>query len=288
MKYTSVKSNHISSDFLGKTLYLVIVILGLISLLSCHLSRQKDTYPLILKRALITKHHVQEAIDLEKDFSKRYESSPPIGHSWFEVKHGTASAVLIVAGHATSPTREGKLRFPDAGTGSLAVLLHRLTNTTVIYTTYASLSDPNFYDNNEFKKTLSQLIAEEKPILVLDLHASHGYRPYDIDFGTMGGKSLLGKSHLLNLLADTLRREGLINFSQDYFSAKRNQTVTKYISAQEVPCIQIEINSTWLSHGTDKLSSHRFAQLLQGLTRFVLLIKTNKNELMTFFPSNLH
>jgi hypothetical protein len=222
--------------------------------------------PAPLERAIVTREHVEAAIETEKRLAADYEST---GQPWFEIRPGT-TRVLIVAGHATAQTREGALKPPDRGTGSLAVALHELTGAPVIFTTRRSPSDPNYYDDNEFKSAIDRLIRENRPLIVLDLHGSHSYRPYDVDFGTMGGgKSLLGRDDYLQRLIDTLRREGLMNLSQDYFAAAKQQTVTKFASARGVPSVQIEISSTCLDAGRDPMTAHRFAQVLQALVRFV-------------------
>ena len=42
----------------------------------------------------------------------------------------------------------------------------------------------------------STLIGRLRPMLVVDLHGSHSYRPYDVDLGTMNGQSLPAAHHL--------------------------------------------------------------------------------------------
>jgi hypothetical protein len=222
----------------------------------------------VLQRAIINPPDVEAAATVEKDLATRYDVLPQGDETWFEILPGTAK-VLIVAGHATAQTREGALKGPDRGTGSLAVALARLTNAPTIYTTRRSPSDPNYYDDNAFKAEVARLVADKRPVLVLDLHASHSMRPYDIDFGVMGGRSLQGREDWLTRLSETLKREGLINQSRDFFAAARNQTVTKFVSERGVPAIQLEISATWLDAGGDPLRAHRFAQLLQGLVRFI-------------------
>ena len=221
-----------------------------------------------LERAIVTREHVEAAIATERALSQSYETLPAEGEPWFEVKRGKIP-VLVVAGHATAQTREGSLKTADRGTGSLAVALHEMTGATVIYTTRRGPSDPNHYDDNEFKRTLGELVREIRPRLVLDVHASHAYRPYDVDFGTMGGRSLAGHPDLLEALVKAIRAEGMLNLSQDYFAASRNQTVAKFVSSMGVPAIQLEITATRLDPSRDPLTAHRFAQLLQALVRFI-------------------
>lgn len=152
-------------------------------------------------------------------------------------------------------------------------MLNKLAGCPVIYTTYQSPSDPNYYDDNDFKHAVSEMLKKYKPILVIDVHASAWNHPYDVDFGTMNGASLLGKPNSLEELATFLHRAGLNNFSQDFFAASTNQTDTKWISRQGVPCIQCEFNSTWLlpfgPPNQNIVQYQRFAELLEGLVRFV-------------------
>ncbi|MGA2710106.1 MAG: hypothetical protein ACLQJ0_20965 [Steroidobacteraceae bacterium] len=39
---------------------------------------------------------------------------------------------------------------------------------------------------------------------------------------------------------------GLIAISNNFFSAAKNQTVTKFAAAHQVPALQLEINAAWL------------------------------------------
>lgn len=229
-----------------------------------HFSDPAQVFP----RAVVAKSDVDRAAKIEGELAKRYGELAPPGTAWFEVHTGNRP-VVVSAPHATNPTRDGKLRFADAGTGSLAALLHDLAGCTAIYTTYASPSDPNYDDENEYKEQLRKLLETRKPALVIDLHASHWNRPYDVDFGTLHGRSLLGKSEVLRELANHLRNEGIGNFSQDYFAASKNATMTKWASSLGVPAIQLEISTTWTTPGPDELLAHRYAQLLQALVRFI-------------------
>jgi len=236
----------------------------------------------VFERAIVTEQNVSRAKELEAGFLARSQSEAPAGHQWFEVIEASSPSVrvLVLAPHATSHMRQGKLQQADSGTGSLAEMLHQLAGVPVIATTYESPSDPNYYDDNEFKKAVADLVGRIKPAVVLDLHASHWYRPYDVDLGTMHGTSVKGQGVLIRELGERLKAEGLSNVSQDYFAADTNQTDTKWVSNLGFPAMQCEISISWLLSGepdTDatnvnwgqRLNEHRFAQVLQALVRFI-------------------
>lgn len=221
------------------------------------------------EKAVIDVPHIQEASKMQTDIDAQADKNAPADTPWFVVLKGSAP-IIITAPHATKPFRDGSYRFADgAGTAALARQLNTLGCATVIYTRYQSPSDPNYYDDNAFKQEIAKLIKEQKPTLLLDLHGSSPLRPYDVDFGTMNGASLLGNTDIIPTLSDALRKEGLLNLSDNYFPAAKNQTITKYASGLGVPTVQLEINGTWLAPALDNASAHRYAQLLQALTRYV-------------------
>lgn len=221
------------------------------------------------ERAIVEPKIVKSAIELEKLLNGRKDVSAPDGRRWFEVTEGRIP-VIITAPHATRPMREGNRRFSDGGaTAALAVAIGKLTGATVLYTTYEGPTDPNYYDGGEFKEELGRLIAKTKPRLVLDIHGSHPFRSYDIDIGTMGGASLLGKKELLFVLISKLNAEGIFSISYNRFAASGNQTIAKYASRKGIPAIQLEINATYVKPSAGDIEAQRFAKLLQALVRFI-------------------
>ncbi len=241
-----------------------IVLVALVLFIGCAGPRAPMPQKALLKPAVI-----KEAITITEALDNRREMKAPDGENWFKVIEGTVP-IVVTAPHATSPTREGALRFSDGGgTGALAILLHKMAGVSVIHTTYVSPSDPNYYDDNAFKAALREIIDRHDPVLLLDLHGSHPFRPYEIDFGSMNGQSLLGNDHLLTDLIAVLGSAGLINLSNNYFSASKHNTIIKFASALGVPSIQMEISATWLSPQENNLNAHRFAQMLQALLRYI-------------------
>ena len=140
-----------------------------------------------LARALVTVEDVQRSIDDEKVFAQSYDRLPRPGEPWFVVLDGCAE-VLLTAPHATKPTRDGALRFADTGTGSLATSLHRLTGARVNSTPrWRAPPTRTTTTTTIFKAAVAA--ASDRP----EASAGHrpaqitrDFRPYDVDFGTMG------------------------------------------------------------------------------------------------------
>jgi hypothetical protein len=238
------------------------------------LDTSKITLP--LSKAFIEPDIIDAMLNDEVRFRLNDSLHAPSGKNWFEFMPGN-SKVLVVAPHATSQVRNGNVKRADSGTGSLAITLNKLNNCPLLFTTYLSPSDPNYYDDNAFKDSLKKLLDQLKPVIVIDLHASNPYRPYDVDFGTMNGASFLDRIDLYKLLIKAFYDNGLNNLSQDRFAADRNQTVTKYVKNKNIPCLQLEINSTWFpvessEYLTKSFYAHRGAQLLQAISSFIKLV----------------
>jgi hypothetical protein len=221
-----------------------------------------------LKRGLVTPETIAEMIDTEKQFAQNDSTPPPQGAAWFKYISGSKN-ILVIAGHATAQTRQGNIKGPDSGTGSLAQALHQLGKVHILYTTYMSPSDPNFYDNNAFKDTLAKLLNAINPVFVIDLHGSNYYRSYDIDFGTMHDKSYRNRKLWVDKLISLLIESGIGNLSKDFFPAEANQTVTKFVYNMNIPVIQMEINSVFLNPQKDDIHGQKTSSLLQALLRFI-------------------
>lgn len=225
--------------------------------------------PPLPQKAIVVPSMVYKAIEVEQALDAREGVELTAGETWFRVVPGRIP-VIITAPHATRPLREGNRRFADGGgTAALALALNQLTGAHVIYTTGEGPSDPNYYDDNGFKRELARLIGEVQPRYLLDIHGSHAYRPYDIDLGTMHGESLLGQDAILQDMLSSLRREGIVNISYNYFAGAKSQTITKFTARLGVPAMQVEVNTNLLSPSEGNVQAQRFAQLLQAMARFI-------------------
>ena len=111
---------------------------------------------------------IAEALRFEARLRPMYRTLPRRGQPWFRLLDGPSS-VLATAPHATAAMRHGRIRGPDTGTGWLAWMLHRLAGVSVLYTTRASPSDPNYYDDNAFKRRLAVRLRHRRPLSHSDL-----------------------------------------------------------------------------------------------------------------------
>lgn len=208
-----------------------------------------------LKKVVVKSAHIIEAQKI------RVEGENPV-----TVLKGRLP-IIISAPHALEVPRKSCC-FADKGTGELAIMLHKICDVTVIYLSSSSTWNPNACNDNVYKETLRELIHTEKPKLVIDLHRAHECRPFDIDFGTLHGRSC--SNRMVQRLTGFLKEEGITNFSSNFFSASATDTVTKWAHLHSVEAIQLEINATLLDFDGDRQDLHRFSQLLQGLSTFLL------------------
>lgn len=220
-------------------------------------------------KAVVEPKSVAAASEFERLTDLDADRSAPPNMAWFEVASGDVP-VIVSAPHATQVFRENAWRFADGGgTAALAMQLHELDHVTVIHTVFRAPSDPNYYDDNDYKRTLGTLLQQSHVKLVLDIHGSDPRRPYDVDIGTLNGKSLLGHPAVEKALIHALKMHGIEAISSNFFAASKNHTVTRYCAEHGIPAMQLEINANWLDPAGGDLAAHRFAALLDALTEFL-------------------
>ncbi|MCH9674056.1 MAG: hypothetical protein K0U93_21640 [Gammaproteobacteria bacterium] len=218
----------------------------------------------------VFRRHLEAAARYEVARARRDERLPNSSESWFEAHTGKRD-VLVTAPHAMAAIRHGEMRPADPGSGWLAMSLQRMLDVHTVVTNRMSPSDPNFYDDNPFKQTVAEIIQRNSPLFVLDLHTAKSDRPFHVDIGTMHGASVLGDPTLVAELVKCCANNGISEFSDNFFPAIKNQTLTKWSSQLRVPCMQIEINVSWLKLGSSIIEDLRSARVLQSLVDFIEL-----------------
>jgi hypothetical protein len=223
---------------------------------------------------LLENKSVCESFDRKKILSKLYEydtKSRKNGKEFaldeidaYEYIEGTKN-VLLSAPHNTPHFRAGREKRRDILTGAIVRVLQELTDCNAIYTTHKTRFDPNYYDDVPYKHKIKKLLKTKKIIIALDIHGARVDRPFDVDLGTMRGESLLGNFDLLDELVLSMSANNIENLSFNFFPGGSNKekgqkTVTRFISNNGAPAIQIEINRKL--RGKDKEETLKLIKIL--------------------------
>lgn len=224
-----------------------------------------------------TSHALQDDISLQvyfknylNHFNTLRRSSETLHDDYFKVITPTAkSKILISAPHTLPHLRKGKYKWADSGSGALALALQRATNTHLIYTTRSGI-DPNYYDNSLYKVALKKYLKSHPEIeLVIDIHGASPKRQFDVDLGTMHHKSIRNpkvyqviKSHF---------EKAKLRVSENFFSASKAETVTKFVYNLGLSAIQMENNVGNLLYPKNRSTLNK---LLRAYTNCIEELKT--------------
>lgn len=210
---------------------MILLVVLLTTLLVCTISVQAISDTQIL----------ENIDDYDSHFYQNKNLKTPNGEESYQIIEGSGK-VLLTAPHTVNHIRKGRTKLREVCTGAYAEVLHDLTNAPVIYMNYKDI-DSNYYDDTEFKFALSNYLDEHPEIkIVFDMHGASSTRPFDIDLGTMNGKSLNNKWFLPYLMKRYFKRENIKDISFNHFSAAYQDTVTKFVSKRGLVAVQIEIN----------------------------------------------
>ena len=184
--------------------------------------------------------------------------------------------ILVSAPHATNHIRLKKYKIFERYTAAVAVLMHSVLDTSSVYTNSVSMTDPNYYDESEFKRSLAEIAGVKKLDFVLDIHGTGEEREEDIYPGVGdSGEFLLGKDQIIDFLYKSADEYGLKCGSLGKFPAAKQQTVTKYCALNlGVPSMQLEINR---KYRMPEKHPENFITLINFLKNFLSKIKT-RNE----------
>lgn len=191
--------------------------------------------------ALFKKH--EEAVAVEKTyFSKTDRLVNPQKVSTYKYWEGS-KPVLITAPHSVRHVRKKKIKPSDIFTGSIAYFLFELAGCHSLALAKSYNGDPNYDQVCTFKEKIKEICSKNDIKLVIDIHGASRERPFDVDLGTMNGKSLLGKKETKKLLMECFQEYGIEKVTCNKLSADNQDTVTKYAAVElKIPSLQVEIN----------------------------------------------
>jgi len=200
----------------------------------------------------------EEAVNIEKiHFYKTDRQVNPKHEEPFLLSVGELP-VLVSAPHAVRHYRQKKIKMSDQFTGSIVYLLNRITGCHAIAATKLYGGDPNIDHPCIYKEKIAAFCAIQKVKFVLDIHGAARDREFDVDFGTNGGRNLLGKTRILETLEQSFRDFGLSRTSQDHFAASGPNTVANYVARElGIPAVQVEINKQYRVPAQNPQGFHR-------------------------------
>jgi hypothetical protein len=181
--------------------------------------------------------------------------------------------VLVTSVHGFSHLRDGVLKPADAGTREFSHLLAQSTQSSWLAVARPDLSDSNHVRDTDFKQRLRELLAGDSVALVVDIHAAHAFRAFDVDVGTLEQRSWQGRTDWRALLFSVLAEHGFIATDNEVFMGYGThpsaQTVTGLCAELGVPAVQLEISSAYLTQLDSRLALHQHAKLANALAYFV-------------------
>lgn len=210
----------------------------------------------------------------EAELIKKSEQYPPSGEPDFEY-YGGEVPVLVIAPHSTSYFREGNLYPSESYSGTLAVLLHKLSRCHSLIGSHCMVADPICYLNSPYVSFLSQIIKKSNIKLVIVLRGLEWTNPNDVVLSSWNKSSLINKAEYLNLLTSMLKVKDFKEIgydSPDIVSGygKNIKTISNYLFEDlSVPTIEIEVHKRYrLPH----LHPTLYSNLYTALAQFSMLV----------------
>lgn len=219
-----------------------------------------------LIQQLINRRIYEEAMAIEKVyFTKTDRTVNPKKEIPFKYLTGTIP-ILVSAPHAVRHIRQKKIKQSDIFTGSLAFLLNQITGCHTLAVTRLYGGDPNFDQPCIYKDHLAKICQENKINFVIDLHGASADKAYDMDMGTMHGRSLLNHPELKGLIIDAFQKAGITNLSSNELPAAIQNTVTKYsANLLGIPSVQLEVNRKFRTPNQNPMAYCRILAALVGV-----------------------
>ena len=204
---------------------------------------------------------VNDIIELETLFSSNNYFGNNEGD--FRIVSGNIP-IMLSAPHAVNCIKHGSVKYADILTGSISLLMNKLTGCHVICSTKTSDYDSNS-DDCEYRETLLRYINDNDIQVLIDIHGSSLNNPCAIEMGTSplfdeGGniigdelRSLKDKKYIVDIFEIMFTELFEMNNCtktcvcvNNIFTAGKTNTITKFI-CDNTNCssLQLEINRTY-------------------------------------------
>lgn len=177
--------------------------------------------------------------------------------------------VILSAPHAVNHTRRnGKPKSADVFTGSIALLLQKITDcSAIVLTRYEKDYSQRL---KEFRARVKTTAAKNNVRYLIDLHGAAAERKYDIYLGTARGITM--EDSLLQGIKQIFHANGFQKVADNIlFTAESPETITHYAwNKVGLQSIQIEVNYS-IRNPNGKMS----LPLVKSLTEAIHFLKTS-------------
>lgn len=184
--------------------------------------------------------------------------------------------IVISSPHAVKHPREGRLKPADVFTGTLALQLASLSQTSALVYAHTSEEDPNYNVDGPYKQQLMRLVENTSARFVLDMHGLSQWRSEDIAIGTACGKTLGSQLEILYVFTQELTKAEFTNILIDdpeRFNAARPTTITSFIWRElGIPALQLEIHKKYRNA---KYAPDNYLKILYTLRDGIQAIQQN-------------
>lgn len=170
---------------------------------------------------------------------KRFEADH---NDTYDIKIGQIPVILTSAHGIEQEKRGGKVKLAEPLTRGIAKYVSKKTSCCYLVKNEDTGVDPNKANNDEFKKILLELIEKNHIKLLIDLHGAKKERNFDVEIGTLEGRSADAK--IVGDLVECLQKNGVtkIAFNDPFKGGFITRTVYENCG---INCIQLEINGDY-------------------------------------------
>lgn len=173
------------------------------------------------------------------NFSTQIKTLESEENSTYSIKKGQKPVIFSSAHGIAQKRRNGKIKLAEPYTRAIARYVSKKANCYVLIKNEDTGIDPNKENNDEFKKMLIDLIEQNHIKILVDIHGAKQDRDFDIEIGTLCGKSSDPK--IVEKLTTSLQKNNIKNIA--YNDPFRGGHIIKDISeATVINCVQLEIN----------------------------------------------
>jgi len=211
---------------------------------------------------------IQQIVENERSFCQNNYNGDQKKKDVAEVVHGKIPVILSTP-HSVNHTREdGTFKEVDTFTGGIGQVVQRYTGCSLVY--LAGSGRGFKVRQTRYRNALRAVMPEnEGRVFLIDLHGAKKGSPFDVDLGTLYGKSI--SSHFVEEIKEKFLANGISDVRENFkFSAGNKTTVTNYAyNHLKIPAVQMEVEYRFRDANGDATSVWALTKSLVEIIEFL-------------------